>query len=186
MDRPALYFDIASPYSYLAVERAERVLGVKPDFEPVLLGAIFQMRGRGSWALTDSRAEGEAEIERRAAAYGLPLAWPDRWPMNSLAAMRAAVWAQEQGAAEAFAKAAALRHFGHGEAIEPPDRLADIARDVGLDGDALLEAIQTDTIKARLRDATDLAWERGVRGIPTLIADGEVFYGDDQLERAAG
>ena len=117
MDRPALYFDIASPYSYLAVERAERVLGVKPVFEPVLLGAIFQMRGRGSWALTDARADGEAEIERRAAAYGLPLVWPARWPMNSLAAMRAAVWAQEQGAAEAFAKATGHRHFGRGEDI---------------------------------------------------------------------
>ena len=57
---------------------------------------------------------------------------------------------------------------------------------MGLDGDALLEAIGTDAIKARLREATDRAWELGVRGIPTLIAGDHVFYGDDQLEKAAG
>jgi len=179
-----LYFDIASPYSYLAVERAERVLGVKPDFEPVLLGAIFQMRGHGSWALTDARDEGIAEIERRAARYGLPLTWPADWPMNSLAAMRAAVWAQEQGAVVPFAHAAYQRHFGAGEDISSPAALADIADSVGLAGHALPEAIQSPAIKERLKALTAAAWEAGVRGIPTLIAGGQVLFGDDQLERA--
>src|SRR4051812_33223670 len=121
-----LYFDLASPYAYLAVERAASVLGAEPELEPVLLGAIFGMRGHGSWALTDARPEGIAEIERRAAAYGLPLTWPADWPMNSLAAMRAAVWAQEQGALAPFAHAAYQRHFGAGEDISAPETLADI------------------------------------------------------------
>ena len=63
--------DLASPYAYLAVARAASVLGSEPVLRPVLAGAIFGYRGRGSWALTPERAAGEAEIERRAAAYGL-------------------------------------------------------------------------------------------------------------------
>jgi 2-hydroxychromene-2-carboxylate isomerase len=186
MERPTLYFDLGSPYAYLAVERAEDVLAVKPVFAPVLLGAIFQQRGWGSWALTDARAEGIAEIERRAAAYGLPpLVWPEHWPMNGLQAMRAAVWADEQGAVEAFAKAAFRRQFAAGEDISTPDALADIAREVDLDGDVLREAIRTDAVKERLKQATAEAWERGVRGVPTVIAGGQVFFGDDRLEEVS-
>src|SRR4051794_41916493 len=104
---PELYFDLGSPYAYLAVERAPRVLGVPPVLRPVLLGAIFRARGSGSWARTEARAAGIAEVERRAAAYGLPpLRLPPGWPRNGLPAMRAAVWAGGRGAPGALAPAA--------------------------------------------------------------------------------
>ena len=90
-----LYFDLGSPYAYLALERAGSVLGQAPELEPVLLGAIFRWRGRGSWARTDQRSVGMTEVERRARRYGLPsLVWPPAWPTDGLAAMRAATWAR--------------------------------------------------------------------------------------------
>src|SRR4051794_980023 len=93
-----LYYDLMSPYAYLAAARVETVLGERPRFEPVLVGAIFHLRGSGSWGQTDRRAEGMAECERRAAAYGLPpIAWPDPWPGNSLHAMRVARLATHAG-----------------------------------------------------------------------------------------
>jgi hypothetical protein len=73
--RPVLYFDLASPYAYLAVERAASVLGAEPALQPVLVGAIFGYRGWGSWAGTPERERNMAEIEQRARAYGLPLTW---------------------------------------------------------------------------------------------------------------
>jgi 2-hydroxychromene-2-carboxylate isomerase len=183
-----LYFDLGSPYAYLANERAESVLGRRPALEPILLGAIFRARGSGSWARTPARAEGIAEIERRAAAYGLPpLAWPPGWPGDGLRAMRAATWAKQHGAVDAFATAAFRQAFVAGEDITGADALAAIADSVGLSGAALREAIGTDAVKLALREATSAAWEAGVRGIPTLIReDGANFYGDDQLEAAAG
>ena len=71
-----LYYDLASPYAYLAVSRAAEVLGAAPRLQPVLVGAIFGWRGRGSWALTDrarrGRGGGRAPRGRvRAAAAGV-------------------------------------------------------------------------------------------------------------------
>jgi len=181
-----LYIDLGSPYAYLAVERAPVVLGRAPSLRPLLLGAIFQRRGSGSWARTPRRAASMAEIERRAAAYGLPpMRWPPGWPGNGLQAMRAAVWADGHGALDAFARAAYRRAFAAGEDITPVEALAAIADEVGLRGAELPGAVATDAIKARLRDATDAAWDRGVRGVPTLAVGGALFYGDDQLEAAA-
>ena len=93
MDAATLYYDLGSPYAYLAVARCERVLG-RVTLQPVLVGAIFAHRGWGSWGVTDERDRNVAEVQRRAAAYGLPaVRWPAGWPNNTLSAMRMAVWA---------------------------------------------------------------------------------------------
>ena len=179
-----LYYDLASPYAYLAVARAADVLGEEPRLQPVLVGAIFGWRGRGSWALTDQRDAGEAEIERRAARYGLPpIVWPPGWPVNSLGPMRAAVWAERQGAGPAFARAVFEREFAHGEDPSDVVLLDEIGRSVGVEG--IREAIADPEIKQALREATEQAWERGVRGVPTLEAGRRLYFGDDRLEEAA-
>src|SRR3954452_18546329 len=105
MSRPELFYDLGSPSPSLAVERAERVLGVAPVLRPVLLGAIFAARGHGSWSQTQARAERIAELERRAAGSGRPpVRWPPGWPPNTLAAMRAAVWPERRGRGAPFAR----------------------------------------------------------------------------------
>ena len=186
MERPFLYFDLGSPYAYLAVERAGRVLGIAPELRPVLLGAIFKWRGWGSWAQTEERDERVADIERRAASYGLPpLVWPVAWPMNGLTAMRATTWAAREGAIGPFARAVFRHQFAAGEDVSGLDALAAIGEEVGLDPAALRAAVARDDVKDELRSATEAAWEAGVRGIPTLASRGRLFYGDDRLECAA-
>lgn len=179
-------FDLGSPYAYLAAERvAAGILGAEPLWEPVLLGAIFGYRGRGSWSQTDAREDNLAEIRRRARRYGLPpFAWPEGWPGDGLAAMRAATWAGHRGAGARFALAAYRRAFVDGVALTT-DVLAQVAGAVGLSSPELRDAIAEPQIKAALRQTTDAAYAAGVTGVPTLRIDGEVFYGDDELEAAA-
>jgi 2-hydroxychromene-2-carboxylate isomerase len=181
-----LFYDLGSPYAYLAVERAEGVLGVGPDLRPVLLGAIFAARGHGSWSQTAQRAAGIAEVERRAAAYGLPpLRWPDPWPPNTLAAMRAATWATRAGRGDAFARAAFARAYAGGEDLADVAVLARAAADAGLDPDAVADAIATAAVKDDLRARTEAAIALGVRGVPTLLVGDRLLYGDDRLEEVA-
>jgi 2-hydroxychromene-2-carboxylate isomerase len=183
----ALYFDLGSPYAYLAVSRAEVVLGRAPDLEPVLLGAIFRLRGHGSWSQTAERAAGVAEVERRASAYGLPaVAWPDGWPLDGLRAMRAATWAKQQNMLHPFAQAAFRHQFVHGRDVSGVDALAAVAEEAGLSGEELRAAIQSPAVKDELKAATTRAWDLGVRGVPTVRVGTRLFYGDDQLEAAAG
>jgi 2-hydroxychromene-2-carboxylate isomerase len=185
IESSALYFDLGSPYAYLATERAERVLGHAPELRPVLLGAIFAARGHGSWSQTPRRADGMAEVERRASAYGLPpVHWPDGWPPNTLGAMRAAVWAGREGRGDAFARAAFRRAFADGADLTDVAVLAEVATCVGLDGAALPAAIAAPGVKDELRARTEAAIALGVRGVPTLAVAGRLVYGDDRLEDA--
>jgi 2-hydroxychromene-2-carboxylate isomerase len=182
-----MYFDLGSPYAYLALSRAESVLGVQPELQPVLLGAIFARRGFGSWAHTEAREGRVAEIEQRARRYGLPpMRWPAGWPGNGLVAMRCATWAGEQGRGEAFARAVFERQFVEGQDIADLEMLLACAIDAGLDTEGLRGALGQPAVKDLLREATDRAWDAGVRGVPTLRVGESLFYGDEQLELAAG
>ena len=98
MPAVTFYYDLGSPYAWLAAERVDGLLDA--DWVPVLLGGIFHATGRSSWAETQRRAEGIAEIERRASERGLPSpVWPAPWPNDGLRVMRAAVHAHDLGAA---------------------------------------------------------------------------------------
>src|SRR3954454_22275053 len=179
------YYDLMSPYAYLAAERAERVLPELPRWQPVLLGGLFKLTGRSSWALGDfeRRRRGMAEVERRAAAYGLPpVRWPDPWPDDYLAAMRLATWAAAQGRARDFASAAGRSAFAGGHHLGDVGVAVDVAVAIGLDRDAAGAALDDRAVKDALRAATASAHARGVFGVPTVAVGGELFWGDDRLE----
>ncbi|WP_205696376.1 DsbA family protein [Conexibacter sp. SYSU D00693] len=185
MARTTFYLDLLSPYAWLAAERIDELLPEPPVWTPVLLGAIFQATGRSSWALTDAREQGIAEVERRAAERGLPpLRWADDWPANGLLAARCATAADARGALRPFALAAMRLHFTEARQLDA-EGLAEAARRAGLDPDELLEAAGRQTTKDALRAATDAALAAGVTGIPSVVVDGEVVWGDDRLEEVA-
>jgi 2-hydroxychromene-2-carboxylate isomerase len=178
--------DVGSPYVWLAAERVGQVLGPDVAWEPILLGAVFAARGWGSWAQTDARADGIAEVERRAAAYGLgTVRWPDPWPGNTLLAMRCAVAADEAGGGRAFLLAALRSGFRDGRDLSDPAAVREAARTAGLDADALLAAAATPVVKDALRARTDAAIALGVQGVPSVVVGERAFWGDDRLEDAA-
>lgn len=185
-DQPTFYYDLGSPYAYLAAERIQHVLPVVPVWQPILLGGIWKETGGRSWATTEKREEGIAEIERRAARYGLmPVRWPDGWPNNTLTAMRAAIFAQQTGRAVAFSLAAFRQAFAAGKDLSDVDNVLIAAAACELHPTAVLKGIEMQSTKDRLREATREAFERGVRGVPTVAVGGELFWGDEHLEDAA-
>jgi 2-hydroxychromene-2-carboxylate isomerase len=125
------------------------------------------------------------DIEREAAKLGLPFCRPEPFPQNSLLAARVALIGAEQGWLPAFTKAVFQAEFGRGRNIGDPAPLADILADLGADADAVLAAATGEANKARLRRAGEEAQARGLFGAPSFVADdGELFWGNDRLERA--
>ena len=187
--RATFYFDLGSPYAYLTAERISGVFAAagleQPEWQPILLGGLFRRFGRDSWSNGPGRAEGIAEVERRAAEYGLaPLAWPDPWPGNTLVAMRAATFAKQTGRTVSFALAGFRQAFAAGRDLSEPDNVLIAAAACELHPNAVLKAVQTEAVKGALLEATERAGDLGVIGVPSLLVGDEVFWGDDRLEEA--
>jgi 2-hydroxychromene-2-carboxylate isomerase len=186
--RITFYFDLGSPFAYLAAERLGEILPEPIVWQPVSLGALFKLNGRSSWALGDpgSRQAGMAEVERRARSYDLaPMRWPAPWPTNYLYAMRVATYAFRVGLGRPFAMAAFRHAFAHGHDLALPEHVRQAAEQAGLDPRAANEATRDPEIKLALRTATGAAHDLGVFGVPTIAIDNELFWGDDRLQDAA-
>jgi 2-hydroxychromene-2-carboxylate isomerase len=189
VSRAVFYYDLGSPYAYLS---AERISGLfteagleQPEWQPILLGGLFRRFERGSWAETPDRAAGMAEVERRAAEYGLPpIAWPEPWPGNTLVAMRVATFAKQTGRTVSFSLAAFRQAFAGGRDLSDPDNVMIAGAACELHPRALLKAVETEVVKTALREATDRAGDLGVEGVPSVVVGDEVFWGDDRLEEA--
>jgi 2-hydroxychromene-2-carboxylate isomerase len=188
-ERAVFYYDLGSPYAYLSAERISGLFNEagleQPEWQPILLGGLFRHFDRGSWALTEARAEGIAEIERRAAEQGLPpIVWPDPWPGEMLHAMRVATFAKQTGRTIAFSLAAFRQQFAAGKDLTDPDNVMIAAAACELHPRALASAVKTSIVKDALREATDAAAAAGVFGVPSVRVGEEVFWGDDRLEEA--
>ena len=186
-EQPVFYYDLGSPYAYLAAERIHEVLPVVPVWQPILLGGIWQQTGGQSWAVTDERDAGIAEVERRAArvrAHADPLA---RRVAHQHAQGHAGRHLRPAsiGRAVAFSLAAFRQAFAGGKDLSEVDNVLIAAAACELHPNAVLKAIETQSVKDKLREATEEAYDRGVRGVPTIAVGDQLFYGDDRLEEAA-
>jgi 2-hydroxychromene-2-carboxylate isomerase len=186
LGQPVFFYDLGSPYSWLAAERINSLFPEPPVWRPILLGGLFKALGRESWATTDARAEGIREVERRAGEYGLPpVRWPQPWPGNTLFAMRAATFATEIGKGVSFALAAFRQAFAGGRDLSDPDNVLIAAAACELHPSAVAKAVEQQTVKDALKAATEEALARGVVGVPSVLIGDQVFWGDDRLSEAA-
>jgi 2-hydroxychromene-2-carboxylate isomerase len=182
---PRFFFGAMSPYSWFAAERIGRLLP-QTRWSGVLAGALFQAHGRVSWGLTERRAAGLADCEQRARSHGLgPIRWPDPWPTSDLIVARAMTHADLQGYLRPFALAAMRLAFLEGADLGEREAVLEAGRRARIDDGELDRALESDSVKQALRSTTEEALALGIFGVPTVVVNGELHWGDDELERAA-
>lgn len=174
-----------SPYSWFAAERIGQLL---PDalWRPVYAGALFRESHRSSWGLGDRRMRGIADCEARALAHGLgSIRWPDPWPTNDVIVARAMTFADRRGVLREFALTAMRMAFRGGADLGEMAVVGEAAQRVGIDAGHLERCVRQQEIKDELRATNQQARSFGVFGVPTVIVDHELFWGDDRLDEAA-
>jgi 2-hydroxychromene-2-carboxylate isomerase len=182
------YFDFSSPYSFLAAEQIEALAarhGRTVRFMPILLGVVF--KASGSAPLTEQYGPKARysvhDFERSARFAGVRYRHPSKFPIGAVAAARGVLWLQQHrpDKANAFVLAVFRAFFQDDRDISDPAVVADIAQSIGLDGAGLLEGAQSPQIKESLRKQVEDAVALGVFGAPTIVVDGETFWGNDRL-----
>ena len=185
------WFDFASTYTYPAAMRIRRLAdeaGFAVRFRPFLLGPIFKAQGWTTSPFNLFAAKGSnmwRDLERICADAGLPFRRPEPFPQNSVLAARLALVGLARTWGEAFCVAVFEAQFGEGRSIADADAITDILLRLDVAPEEALAAATSDDNKLSLRAQTEEAQRLGVFGAPTFIAaDGELFWGNDRLERA--
>ena len=193
-DRIEFWFEFASTYSYLSVLRIEELAArhhVRIWWRPFLLGPIFRELGWETSPFNIYPTKGDymwRDVERRARRYGLGFRSPARgegivFPQNGLTAARFAIVGLDRDWGKEFCKSVFTHQFVDAGDISSFDSISKIARKVGASDDEIAMALSP-KIKAKLREQTEAAANKGIFGAPSFTIGNELFWGDDRMEDA--
>ncbi len=180
------YYDYGSPASYLAWTQLPALCarhGATLDFRPVLIGGLFKITGNRSPVTVEAKGDWFfKDMARFAERYGVSFQKNPFFIINSLPLMRGAIWAEGEGCLGAYNRTMFEACWKDARDLNDPAEIMAVLRLGGFDADAVAGAIQTDEIKQRLIQATQDAVDQGVFGVPTMIVDGEMHFGQDRLD----
>jgi 2-hydroxychromene-2-carboxylate isomerase len=180
--RATFYFDLASPFTYLAAERVDRMFPALA-WRPALSEALHA--GDPLSASADREAA-QAAAEQRARQLHMPLVWPDDYPAGARVAMRVAALASaEGGRAAPFVLAASRLAFCGGFELDDPEVLAEAAAAAGL-GLPEVMAAAGDRSRDGEMEATALRLlAHGADRLPVLKVGRTLFCGEHRIAEAA-
>jgi 2-hydroxychromene-2-carboxylate isomerase len=180
--KATFYFDLASPFTYLAAERVDRMFPAL-TWRPALSDALHG--GNPLWTAADLEAA-QMAAEERALALHMPLVWPDDYPAGAEVAMRvAALAASEGGHAAPFVLAASRLAFCGGFDLDDPEVLAEAAAAAGL-GLPEVMAAAGDRSRDGEMEATALRLlAHGADRLPVLKVGRTLFCGEHRIAEAA-
>jgi 2-hydroxychromene-2-carboxylate isomerase len=180
MTRATWYFDFISPYSYLALPQLERLpAGTQLTYQPVLFAGILKHFGqKGPAEIAAKRIWTYRSCIWLARQQQIPFRMPAAHPFNSLPFLRLSV-----AAGNSLNAIRTIFETLWTTGCDPadPSVLAALAARVGVTPGRMA----TDDVKAALRDNTEQAIGAGVFGVPSLVIDGQVFWGSDATDFAA-
>ena len=181
------YFDLGSPYSYLAYYRLLQIAEqqeIQIVYKPILLGGVFKATGnRSPIEIPVKGAYSILDMQRWAEYYHIPMQMNPHFPMNTLTLMRILTGVQLLHL-EKFEQVLKLLFdamFATQQNLNEPTVLAEVLEPSGFSVEDIMSMVQSDVVKQKLITETEQAIQRGIFGAPTFFVGDEMYWGQDRL-----
>lgn len=182
------FWDVTSPYTYLASTRLSEIearTGATVLLRPFLLRRVLELTNNVLPASCLPKARYIPEdIRRWRDAYGIEMKIPlydVRFPIDSRLAMCAFVVAQEEERGREIFHGLFEAYWVEGLRLDKRDVLRGVLERLGLPADDVLAEAEAEAAGNVLEANTKEAVERGAFGAPSMFVDGELFFGNDRL-----
>ena len=181
------YFDLGSPYSYLAYYRLLQIAEqqeIQVVYKPILLGGVFKATGnRSPIEIPVKGVYSILDMQRWAEYYQIPMQMNPHFPMNTLTLMRILTGVQLLHL-EKFEQVLKLLFdamFGTPQNLNEPTVLAEVLKPSGFSVEDIMSMVQSEVVKQKLITETEQAIQRGIFGAPTFFVGDEMYWGQDRL-----
>jgi len=181
------YFDFWSPYAYLASHRLAQIAqerGCTINYCPIdLTRAKLEAGNTGppNLAIPPKIRYLMTDLKRWAALYGLPIG-PVPKGKDTRRINIGALLAQDRGVARDYVAAGYAAVWGEGGDPNDDALLSGLAEGLGWDAGEFLAYIDSPEAQQRYEAAFAGAVERGVFGVPIMICDDQMWWGNDRLD----
>jgi 2-hydroxychromene-2-carboxylate isomerase len=180
------YFDFISPYAWLAFKALPQSLeGIshRVHYYPVVFGAMLKHHGQlGPAEMPGKRDWTYRQVMWLAKQQGTPLQMPASHPFNSLSLLRLAVAASDNGEPNRYVVESIFKHvWCTGLEASDAERLEALKLHLLSQAHLTLKDPQSVEVKQLLQQQTQQAIDLGLFGVPSMVVNGQVFWGQDAL-----
>ena len=185
MKQITFYFDVISPYAYLAFEHMPQALqgiSYQVTYQPVLFAGVLKHHGQlGPAEIPPKRVWTYRQVQWLANQLEINMQTPAAHPFNPLALLRLAVACGTGGQPNRYVVETLFRHvWCSGKDAEDALRTTALTESLK----PLLDPNSAE-VKALLKAFTESAIQAGVFGVPTFKVDDKLFFGLDSLPMLA-
>jgi 2-hydroxychromene-2-carboxylate isomerase len=182
------YFDFSSPYTFLAhkkIRKFETKNAIKINYMPVLLGGLLKLAGikanvdvpiKAKYMIRDCKLCAQKnEIKFKFNTY---------FPIMTLNLMRCVIIAEDKNFEQIFIDKIFDSIWEHGLNLNDNLILEKILKNLEINPKAFLMAASEQKIKDELKKRTNLAYQKGIFGLPSFVVNKKIFWGQDRLNFA--
>ena len=181
------YFDIISPYSYIAHKKIQKIKEQQKiifNYKPILLGGLHNLAGINAPAFNKFKMKNmQSDCELVSKKNNISFKWNLKFPINSLSIMRGYL-SVENSQKEDYLNIFFNAYWRDNLDLSSEKELSKLLENLKIDSKIFFDKISKQSIKDTLKQLTNDAFEKEVFGAPTFIVNNKIFWGQDRLEYA--
>ena len=178
------YFDIISPYAYIAYKKILKINNVDFKLKPILLGGLHNLAGITAPAFNKYKMKNmQNDCELVAKKNNIIFKWNSKFPINSLGVMRGYLCV-EDNKKEEYLNSFFEAYWKEDLDLSNLENIKILLKNLNINKDEFFISINNQNTKDNLKQLTQEAFEKDVFGAPTFIVNNKIFWGQDRLEYA--
>ena len=178
------YFDIISPYAYIAYKKILKIKDINFKLKPILLGGLHNLAGITAPAFNKYKMKNmQNDCELVAKKNNISFKWNSKFPINSLNIMRGYLCVKDNKKEE-YLNNFFEAYWKEDLDLSNEENIKILLKKLKIDEHDFFNLIKNQDTKDKLKQFTQEAFEKEVFGAPTFIVNNKIFWGQDRLEYA--
>ena len=181
------YFDIISPYSYIAHKKIQKIKENKKvifNYKPILLGGLHNLAGISAPAFNKYKMKNmQNDCELVSKKNDISFIWNSKFPINSLSIMRGYLSVNDNQK-DKYLNVFFDAYWKDNLNLSSEKEFLKLLENLEIDSKIFFEKIKHQSTKDELKELTSDAFKKEVFGAPTFIVNNKIFWGQDRLEYA--
>ena len=181
------YFDIISPYSYIAHKKIQEIKEKKKiifNYKPILLGGLHNLVEIDPPAFNKYKIKNmQNDCKLISIKNNIYFTWNSNFPINTLLIMRGYLYTEEN-LKENYLNTFFDAYWKNNIDLSSENEILRLLKISQIDSVIFFKVIKEQRIKDYLKDLTNDAFRKDVFGAPTFVVNNKIFWGQDRLEYA--